>query len=211
VAGLVLAGCGGDNGAAAPAASSTTVTSTVAPITTSVATTTTSTSSTSTTTSTTAAPPTTVAPAVLAEMAVRASVDDAVAAFSECVLALPNCDVESLAATRSGELLRINSERISEWSAAGYAIRNRESFRYVIEEVEFAPDLTRATALVCIADGTVLFIPGAGPGGADVIVDDSYVSGREAWDVHLDPDGIWRPHAAPAVGPTESRDVCPVG
>jgi hypothetical protein len=205
---LVLAGCGGDDGAAAPAAPSVTVASTVAPATTASATTLTTTTSTSTTT---AAPTTTVAPAVAAEAAVRASVDDAVAAFSECVLALPNCDVDSLATTRSGELLRINTERISEWNAAGYAVRNRESLRYLIELVELDADLKRATALVCVADGTVLYLPKAGPGGADVVIDDTYASGREEWDVRLDPDGVWRPHAAIAVGPTEARDVCPVG
>jgi len=69
----------------------------------------------------------------------------------------------------------------------------------------------QATALVCIADGGDLVKPGAGPGGADVIIDDSFTSGRAWWDVRLDPDGKWCACDAPAVGPTESRDVCSGG
>jgi hypothetical protein len=116
-----------------------------------------------------------------------------------------------LEATRRGELLRINTERITEWNAAGYAARDRDTARSVIEQVELNADLTQATVTVCSSDGTKLVLPGAGPGGVDVIVDDSYVSGRAEWDVRLDPDDVWRPYAAPASGPTESRDVCPVG
>lgn len=159
----------------------------------------------------TQAPTTTIDPRVKAESEVRAAIDASVAAFSDCLLKMPNCDVATLEATRRGDMLRINSERVTQWNAAGYAVRDRDTFRYVVEQVELSADLTQATVLVCIADGTKLVQPGAGPGGADVIVDDSYVSGRELWDVRLDADGIWRPYAAPASGPTESRDVCPAG
>jgi hypothetical protein len=84
-------------------------------------------------------------------------------------------------------------------------------FRYVIEKVTLQPDLTRATATVCIADGSRLVRPGIGPGGADVIVDDTFGSGRETWDMRLDADGTWRAYGAPASGPTETSDVCPAG
>jgi hypothetical protein len=106
-------------------------------------------------------------------------------------------------------MLERNTERIQEWNTAGYALRGGERFRYVIEAVEVAPDLQHATITVCSADGSQLVLPGAGPGGADVIIDDTYVSGRAAWDVRLDPDGVWRVYGAPTVGPTEERDICP--
>jgi hypothetical protein len=136
-------------------------------------------------------------------------VDAAIAAFSRCLEQLPACDAAQLEKTRRGELLQLNTARINEWNAAGYAVRDRDKFRYVIEQVELNPTATQATVRVCIADGSKLVRPGAGPGGADVIVDDSYTSGRETWDVRLDSDGVWRAYAAPADGPTESRDVCP--
>lgn len=169
------------------------------------------------TTLATTVPPTTATPTPVTEteppanqeQLVRAAVEASIEAFSACLLSLPNCDVAGLEDTRRGELLDVNVQRISEWNAAGYAVRDRDSFRYVIERVELNDDATQATVVVCIADGTKLVIPGAGPGGVDVIVDDSYISGREAWDVRLDDDGVWRPYAAPPAGPTEASDVCP--
>ncbi len=124
---------------------------------------------------------------------------------------MPQCDPSTLEVTRAGALLERNVSRVQEWNAAGYTVRNRDQFRYVIEAVNLSPDGTTAAATVCIADGSDLVHPGAGPGGADVIIDDSYTSGRSAWDMRLDPDGRWRAYDAPAVGPTESSDVCPAG
>ena len=135
--------------------------------------------------------------------------DSAIGAFRACLALLPACDPATLAATRAGTLLDQNTARIKEWDDAGYALRQADQFRYVIEKVELAADLKQATVTVCSADGSQLVKPGAGPGGADVIVDGGFSSGREAWDVRLDPDGQWRPYAAPAVGPTESTDICP--
>jgi hypothetical protein len=94
-------------------------------------------------------------------------------------------------------------------TAPATALRHGEQFRYIIEHVELTPDLTKATVTVCSADGSQLVQPGAGPGGADVIIDGAYTSGRAAWDMRLDSDGAWRPYDAPAIGATESRDVCP--
>jgi hypothetical protein len=187
--------------------------------TTTAATTTTATPSTSTTaerTTTTAgstASPTststTLDPTEQAELDVREAVALAQETFSACLVAMPSCDPSTLAVARAGDLLERNTARINEWNAAGYTVRNRDQFRYVIEEVTLAPDGATATALVCIADGSDLVQPGAGPGGADVIIDDSFTSGRESWDMRLDPDGRWRAHDGTAAGPTESSDVCP--
>jgi hypothetical protein len=124
---------------------------------------------------------------------------------------MPTCDPSTLAVARAGSLLEQNVARINEWNAAGYTVRDRDRFRYVIEQVSLRPDRTRATALVCIADGSSLVKSGAGPAGADVIVDDTFGSGRSSWDMRLDLDGRWRAYDAPAAGPTESTDICPVG
>lgn len=208
-----LAACSSDS--SGTTTDPTTVTTTSSPEPSSTVSTSTSPTSTAATVATTPistqAPTTTIDPHAKAESDVRAAIDASVAAFSDCLLKMPNCDVATLEATRRGDMLRINTERVTQWNAAGYTVRDRDTFRYVVEQVELNADLTQATVLVCIADGTKLVQPAAGPGGADVIVDDSYVSGRESWDVRLDADGIWRPYAAPASGPTESRDVCPAG
>ena len=111
---------------------------------------------------------TTLDPAAQAEAEVRAAVDLAQETFSACLVAMPSCDPSTLAVARAGDLLERNVARINEWNAAGYTVRNRDQFRYVIEEVTLAPSGTQAAALVCIADGSDLVQPGAGPGGADV-------------------------------------------
>jgi hypothetical protein len=145
------------------------------------------------------------------EAAIRHAVAAATDAFTQCLLALPNCDPATLADTREGPLLAVNTERVNEWNGAGYEVRDRDQFRYVIESVEIDPSGTTATVVVCVADGSKLVLPSAGPGSTDVIVDGTYVSGRESWDMRLGADGVWRVYDAPALGPTESTDVCPPG
>lgn len=186
-----------------PATVSTSTTS--APSSTTTIPTTSSTPSTSSSTSTTSHP------AASVEDSIRAAVALAQQTFSDCLIAMPKCDPTTLSAARAGPLLERNVARIQEWNAAGYTVRNRDRFRFVVESVALKPDGRSASAMVCIADGSALVHPGAGPGGADVIVDDSYTSGRSAWDMRLDSDGQWRVYDAPAVGPTESSDVCPAG
>ena len=152
---------------------------------------------------------TTVDPSAATVVALRTAVDAAITAFSDCLLALPKCETANLSATRGGVTLERNVARAIEWNTKGYAVRHREKFRYVVEGVVLGPEPKRATVTVCVADGSMLVKPGAGPGGADLIVDGAYVSGREAWDMRLDGDGVWRVYDGPAVGPTESTDVCP--
>jgi hypothetical protein len=122
---------------------------------------------------------------------------------------MPNCDPATLAATRADPLLAVNVGRVTEWNGEGYTVIDRDQFRHVIESVELSDDLRRATVTVCFADGSKLIVPGAGPDGADLIIDGAFVSGREAWDVRLADDGIWRAHDAPLIGTTEVTDICP--
>jgi hypothetical protein len=122
---------------------------------------------------------------------------------------MPTCDPTVLNATQGGDLLAGNVQRIEEWNAAGYTVIDRDLFRYVIEAVEVQESGDRATAIVCIADGSKLVEPGAGADGGDRIVDDVFVSGRDSWQLQLDEDGQWRAFAAPSVGETEESDICP--
>jgi hypothetical protein len=205
LAGILLAACssGGDSTSTSNApAPPTTVDST------STSSATTAPTSIDPTTSSESPAPTTDATAS-AESNVRAAIDLAQQTFSECLVAMPNCDPNTLAVARGGDLLSRNVGRIGEWNSAGYTVIDRDRFRYVIESVKLNDDESQATAVVCIADGSKLVQPGAGPGGANVIVDDAYTSGRSSWDMRLDPDGQWRAYDAPAAGPTESTDVCP--
>lgn len=144
-----------------------------------------------------------------AETVIRSTLDQTFNDFSECLTSMPECDPTVLETTRAGELLATNVARIEEWNAAGYTVIDRDQFRFVVEAVELDDDETTATATACIADGSKLINPGAGPEGADVIIDDTFVSGREAWEMRLDDDVQWRAYSAPAVGATEESDTCP--
>lgn len=124
---------------------------------------------------------------------------------------MPRCDPSTLEATRENPLLAVNVSRVTEWNGEGYTVIDRDQFRHVIEGVELSADLRQATVTVCFVDGSKLVDPGAAPDGTDLIIDGTFVSGREAWDMRLGDDGTWRAHDAPLIGTTEATDVCPAG
>jgi hypothetical protein len=207
-----IAACSGSDSAADSTAVPTSST------TTSSSTTTTSTTEAPAETSTTEPPPTVaietptstepVAPGD-AEAEIRATLARSFDDYSACLVSMPNCDPTVLEATRTGELLAGNVARIEEWNAAGYTVIDRDLYRYVIESVEVDVAGDRATAIVCLADGSKLVQPGAGQDGSDLIVDDTFVSGRDAWRMELGDDGQWRAFAAPAIGEAGESDICP--
>jgi hypothetical protein len=171
-----------------------------------------STSTTSTVESTTTvAPTTTVDPVAAAEAAVREAIALAQNTFSECLVALPACDPSVLAAARAGELLDRNVTLINEWNSLGYAVRDRDQFRFVTESVTIGTDGVSATATVCIADATRLVLPNAAPDGSDVILDDEYTSGRSEWNMRLEADGAWRVFDTSPIGVAATEDVCSAG
>ena len=211
-AGLFIgAACSGsDSSQASPTSASVPASAAPTPASpTSIALATTTAPSVTTTVASTAAPTTEAQPDP--EVAVRAAVDLAQATFSACLVAMPTCDPSTLAVARTGAVLERNSTRIEEWNALGYTVRDREAFRYVIESVEVDGSGMEATATVCIADGSRLVMPNAAPDGSDVIVDDEFVSGRTAWQLRLDTDGVWRAFDSSPVGESASEDVCGAG
>lgn len=208
---LLLAACSSDEDAGPDTTSSATTTALAESSTTSTTSTSSSSSSTTSTAVASTAPPTTTDSRVTVEAAVRAAVDLAVADFSACLIAMPACDPSTLEATRENPLLAVNVSRVTEWNGEGYTVIDRDQFRHVIEGVELSADLRQATVTVCFADGSKLVDPGAAPDGTDLIIDGTFVSGREAWDMRLGDDGIWRAHDAPLIGTTEATDVCPAG
>ena len=202
---LILSACSNSEQTDETTSTLTSITSTTA----STSTTTPPTSSTEVDVSTAPTSSTTPIVEVDAETAIRAALATSFADFSDCLTSMPQCDPSILEATRAGALLDANRARIEEWNSAGYTVIDRDQYRYVIELVELSDDGNTATATVCLADGSKLVLPGAGPQGADVIIDDQFVSGREAWELRLDADGQWRAYSAPVIGVTEESDVCP--
>jgi hypothetical protein len=159
-------------------------------------------------TTTVAATSTTIDPSVTIDAQVREAVALAQSSFSACLVALPVCDPATLEVARAGDLLARNTTLINEWNSLGYAVRDRDRFRFVVEAVVVDPSLETAVATVCIADGSQLVLPNAAPDGSDVVIDDEYTSGRSEWDMRLDADGVWRVHSSTPVGAAAAEDVC---
>jgi hypothetical protein len=183
-------------------------TSTVAATTTKVAATTTV-PATGAPPTTTVAVTTTAAPATSTEQAVRNAIDKARADGDACMRALPRCDVATLAASRGGVSLESLTKVITQYNAEGQVSRNRDRNHYKIESVAVSsPD--RASAVVCNTDGSERVLPGAGPNGVDIIVDDLFVSRRDTYEMQLDADGVWRLYGGAIIGNPSGVDLCPV-
>ncbi|MHB8665452.1 MAG: hypothetical protein ACYDH6_22430 [Acidimicrobiales bacterium] len=59
----------------------------------------------------------------------------------------------------------------------------------VVGSVTIDEPPTLATATICEVDANVVYTPGAGPGGQDIIYNNAVNSYHETWVFHLDPPG----------------------
>ena len=160
-------------------------------------------------TTTVAATTTSSAPATSTDQAVRNAIDKARADGDACMRALPKCDVATLAASRGGVSLESLTKVITQYNAEGQVSRNRERNHYKIESVTIQGS-ARASAVVCNTDGSERVLPGAGPNGVDIIVNDSFVSRRDTYEMQLDADGVWRLYGGSIIGDPSGVDLCPV-
>ena len=158
---------------------------------------------------TTVAAATTVAPAAATEQAVRNAIDKARADGDACMRALPRCDISTLAASRGGVSLESLTKVLTQYNAEGQVSRNRERNHYKIESVTIQ-GADRASAVVCNTDGSERVLPGAGPNGVDIIVNDSFLSRRDTYEMQLDADGVWRLYGGSIIGNPSGVDLCPV-
>jgi hypothetical protein len=182
---LVVAGCSDDAESAPATTAAVTTTTTAAP------------PPTSSTTTTTAAPPvettaSTIDPRVQADADVRALIQRDFEILTTCRAAMPNCDTSTFAETRIGIALDALVQRFAERNADGQATRGLDRVVRTIERVELSDDIASAVVVICTDDGAVRYRPGAGPGGADVIVDDGFSSRRDGTLVQRTADGAWR-------------------
>ena len=185
-------GCAsGDDTDAAPtvtASASPTVPSTTAPPTTVSSTV----NSVASTTTPTTAPPTTIdnSPETPAEDDVREGFDEVVSSWRACLDALPDCDPESLAESRTGEQLEENRRRVQSFIDAGYRIGETDTIVYEIESIDVVSDGQVALVAVCVTDGSVIYLPDPTGGDDRQIINDSFVSSREVFQMEL-LDGRW--------------------
>ena len=210
VVGVLLVGCS----SSAPKASPPSIVSSVAStkVSTVASTPVTTVGSTSTSTTTTLAPTTTttIDPKATAEAAIRADLRAGVSAYKACLMAMPSCDPQSLTKAFSGPALDRNIAIISAGNADGYATRDVDRYRVVVTGIKFADGATPspASVAVCLADGAQVVRPGAGPGGADVIVNDEVHTELITLDVRLGASGAWLVNDSVSNGPVQQGDQC---
>ena len=192
---LGASACGGSHRSATPVTSAQVVivTSAASSSATSVAASTTSTAP-ATTTSTTAAPTTTttISAATRDELAVRAAWKGWLAASEACDVDAKGCDRAALAKYMAGTSLSNSLKATDTLISKGWGVREGPGGiddRYKIESVT----LTEGQSIVqyCQFDEGVTFDPGAGPGGVDVIINDTVVSRRIRTVFGLS-DGVWK-------------------
>ena len=186
-------------------------TTSTAPVTTTkVAATTTvpATTTTSPATTTVAATPS-IAPVTSTEQAVRNAIDKVQTNSNACMTALPRCEVATLAASQGGASLEQRTKLMTQYNVEGQVSRNRDRNHYKIESVTIQ-SVDRASAVVCNTDGSERVLPGSGPNGVDIIVDDLFVSRRDTYEMQLDADGVWRLYGGSIIGNPSAVDLCPV-
>ena len=167
-----------------------------------------------TTSTTTAAPATTTTVVSADELAVRAAWKGWLTAGEACTLDARNCDRATLANYMAGTALSNSLKATDALLAKGWRGRTGPGGiddRYRIESVT----ITRDNAIVqyCQYDEGVLYDPGAGPGGSDVIINDA-VASRRSRAVFTRPDGIWKVTGTDGDHQEEGRalwDACVAG
>ena len=181
---LGASACGGSHRSATPVTSAqvviatSTASSSTAP-TTPLAATTTSSAPAPTANTTTAAPAATTTVASADELAVRATWKGWLMAGEACTVDAKNCDRSSLANYMAGAALSNKLKAVDTLSQKGWGVRKGPGGiddRYKVDSVTIAAD--EATVQYCELDEGVTFDPGAGPGGADVIINDAVASHR---------------------------------
>lgn len=128
------------------------------------------------------------------------------ASWSECLSALPTCDIETVASWRTGTQQELASQQAEQWNSLGYNARNVSTREIAVTDVEV--DGTTATVMTCEVDGTIIFVPAA-EGGNEQIVDDLWVSTEQTWTLSLEGDR-WRASGITDTAQTvgEENEVC---
>jgi hypothetical protein len=153
---------------------------------------------TTTTTTTTAAPTTTLDPLAVEEAAVSEAAEQARMARSNAFINLDDptaIDALGLYYVLDGSALAEVHLGIQDLVEGGWRVRPNPTVpeTLTVEDVTFdnpsAP--TGAELVVCIVDSAVIYEPGTGPDGGDVIVDDSVVARRSVYEMTKDGDA-WK-------------------
>ncbi len=153
-------------------------------------------------TSPTTPPPATTAPTDQDEAAARDAYQAAFKSWTECLRALPGCDLNTLSVNRIGPYLDAAVAQAGRWNEVGQTAENVDSRAATVDTVQIDGDGT-ATLVVCEIDASVRRdLSGA-------VVDDEFQSARIVIFMDL-VDGQWRIVGSEdqEVGSGEDGNVC---
>lgn len=127
---------------------------------------------------------TTTAAATLVRQQVVDAANRFYAATGKCATspATP-CDVSAVAGPPEAAAF---AQKMAGLATRGLKVRLTPASHLVIDSVTIATPPTQATVSVCQVDADVVYTPGAGPGGQDVIYNNAVDSYQETWVFHLD-------------------------
>lgn len=98
------------------------------------------------------------------------------------------CDLSSVALPPE---TTVEAQTLQSLAAKHLRARPSPQTKLIDESVIIAPSATEATVRVCDIDADILYTPGAGPNGQDVIYNDTVGADRSDWTLKLD-SGRWK-------------------
>ena len=139
---------------------------------------------TSRTTQTVVPPHATLAPTVPARDQVVAAAQRFADVARQCA-ANPGtpCDLSGIAGPPESTAFE---QKMADLASRGLRVRLTPTSRLVIDSVNVGDPPTQATLEVCQVDADVVYTPGAGPGGQDVIYNNAVTTYRNTWSFRLD-------------------------
>ena len=147
------------------------------------------------------------------EEAISATVLEGAAAYRDCLAVLQDCQPEEVFAVNSaGVELENLIAAIETLQQQGYEVRVPEDpslAREYVVAVDLDSSGAEATVEWCQVDASVLYQPGGGPDGEDLVVSEGVGSLLSRSVVRLDDDGMWRSYESVSLQEWEGPDGCP--
>jgi hypothetical protein len=103
------------------------------------------------------------------------------------------------------------AQKMAGLATHGLKVRLMPASHLVIDSVSIDDPTMQATVAVCQVDADVVYTPGAGPGGQDVVYNNAVDSYHSTWVFHLDPPGgtEWKLYMSTRTGQSTGATCAP--
>jgi hypothetical protein len=120
------------------------------------------------------------------------------------------CDLSAVAGPPESAAF---AQKMAALATHGLKVRPMPASHLVIDSVTIANPPTQATVAVCQVDADVVYTPGAGPNGQDVIYNNAVDSYQNTWVFQLNPAGgsQWKLYSDTRTGQSTGATCAPAG